>query len=96
MRQRAALVEVRNDKPDDVVVYVVHGGIGFRLGIVPALSSRTYEVEPSLLDGGGGLVLGTGKPGQAIERVTSPFTLPRGRIATWVLGANGVEQPVVR
>jgi hypothetical protein len=66
------------------------------LGVVPSLSSRTFDVGPSLLDDSGGLVLGTAKAGQDIERVTSPFNLPRGRMAIWVLAGNRVQQPVVR
>jgi hypothetical protein len=96
LRPRAALLEVRNNEYDDDVVYVVRNGIRIRLGIVPALSSRTFEVGPSLLDDSGGLVLGTGKPGQPVERVTSPFNLTRGGIAIWVLAGKRVEQPVVR
>lgn len=97
LQVRGALIEVRNNEFDDDVVYVVRNGTRIRLGVVPALSSRTFYMGPSLLDDGSGLVLGTGRPGQPIERVTSPFNLPRGRIAIWDLaGAKRVEQPVVR
>ena len=95
-RTGAALIEVRNDQFDDCVIYLIRGGTPIPLGIAPGLSRRTFRVDPGLLGEGGSVVLGGGKRGGAIERVTSPFDLPQTRIASWVVRAgNRVEQPVV-
>jgi len=92
----AALIEVRNDQFDDCVIYLIRGGTPIPLGIAPGLSRRTFRVDSALLGEGGGIVLGGGKRGGAIERVTSPFDLPQSRIASWVVRAgNRVEQPIV-
>ena len=93
----AALIEVRNDQFDDCVIYLIRGGTPIPLGVAPGLSRRTFRVRPGLLGEGGGVVLGSGKRGESIERVTSPFDLPRSRIASWVVRTgNRVEQPIVR
>ena len=93
----AALIEVRNDQFDDCVIYLIRGGTPVPLGVAPGLSHRTFRVGPGLLSEGGGVVLGSGKRGGSIERVTSPFDLPQSRIASWIVRAgNRVEQPIVR
>ena len=97
LRTGAALIEVRNDQFDDCVIYLIRGGTPIPLGIAPGLSRRTFRVDPGLLGEGGGVVLGGGKRGGTIERVTSPFDLPQTRIASWIVRAgNRVEQPIVR
>jgi len=97
LRTGAALIEVRNDQFDDCVIYLIRGGTPIPLGIAPGLSRRTFRVDPGLLGEGGGVVLGGGKRGGTIERVTSPFDLPQSRIASWVVRTgNRVEQPIVR
>ena len=97
LRTGAALIEVRNDQFEDCVIYLIRGGTPVPLGVAPGLSRRTFRVDPALLGEGGGVVLGGGKRGGAVERVTSPFDLPQARIASWVVRAgNRVEQPIVR
>ena len=97
LRTGAALLEVRNDQFEDCVIYLIRGGTPVPLGVAPGLSRRTFRVDPALLGEGGGVVLGGGKRGGAVERVTSPFDLPQARIASWVVRAgNRVEQPIVR
>ena len=97
LRTGASLVEVRNDQFDDCVIYLIRGGTPIPLGVAPGLSRRTFRVDPGLLGEGGGVVLGGGKRGGTIERVTSPFELPQARIASWVVrSGNRVEQPIVR
>ena len=92
----AALIEVRNDQFDDCVIYLIRSGTPIPLGIAPGLSRRTFRVDSALLGEGGGVVLGGGKRGGPIERVTSPFDLPQSRIASWIVRAgNRVEQPIV-
>jgi hypothetical protein len=96
-RTGAALIEVRNDQFDDCVIYLVRGGTPVPLGVAPGLSRRTFRVDPGLLAEGSAVVLGSGKRGGTIERVTSPFDLPQARIASWIVRAGGrVEQPIVR
>src|SRR6476469_7179605 len=93
----AALIEVRNDQFDDCVIYLIRGGTPVALGVAPGLSHRTFRINPGLLGEGGGVVLGAGKRGGTIERVTSPFDLPQTRIASWVVRAgNRTEQPILR
>jgi hypothetical protein len=96
-RTGAALVEVRNDQFDDCVIYLIRGGTPIPLGVAPGLSRRTFRIDPGLLGEGGGIILGGGKRGGTIQRVTSPFDLPQARIASWIVrGDNRVEQPIVR
>lgn len=97
MRTGASLIEVRNDQFEDCVIYLTRGGTPIPLGVAAGLSHRTFRVDPALLADGGGVVLGSGKRGDTITRITSPFDLPQARIASWVVRAgNRVEQPVVR
>jgi len=97
VRTGAARIEVRNDRFDDGVADLIRGGTPVPLGVAPGLSRRTFRVEPALLGEAGGAVLGGGRRGGTIERVTSPFDLPQARIASWVVRAgNRVEQPIVR
>jgi hypothetical protein len=97
VRTGAALIEVRNDRFDDCVIYLIRGGTPVPLGVAPGLSRRTFRVDPGLLGQGGGVILGSGKRGGTIERVTSPFDLPEARIASWIVRTgNRVEQPIVR
>jgi len=97
LRTGSALVEVRNDQFDDCVIYLIRGGTPIPLGVAPGLSRRTFRIDPGLLGEGGGIILGGGKRGGTIQRVTSPFDLPQARIASWIVRAgNRVEQPIVR
>jgi hypothetical protein len=94
---RGAVIEVRNDEFDDMVVYLFRGATRIPLGVVPGLSRRTLNVDAPRLGGGSSVVLGAGMRGAPIKRVTAPFDLAPGRIATWVLRARGeAEEPVVR
>lgn len=97
VRTGASLIEVRNDQFDDCVIYLIRGGTPIPLGVAAGLSHRTFRVDPALLAEGGGVVLGSGKRGGTVTRITSPFDLPQARIASWVVRAgNRVEQPIVR
>jgi hypothetical protein len=97
LRGHGAVVEVRNDEFDDVVVYLIRGGTPIPLGVVPGLTRRTFGVSESQLADGGAIALGAGARGGPVQRSTSPFDLVPGRIATWIVRAgNRVEQPVVR
>lgn len=97
LRTGASLIEVRNDQFDDCVIYLIRGGTPIPLGVAPGLSHRTFRVDPALMAEGGGVVLGSGKRGDIIARVTSPFDLPQAHIASWIVRTgNRVEQPIVR
>jgi hypothetical protein len=91
------VVEIRNDEFEDVVVYLIRGGTPIPLGVVPGVSRRAFPVREAELGNGGGVELGAGRRGGPIHRVTSPFDLAPGRIATWIVRTGDrVEQPVVR
>jgi hypothetical protein len=92
-----AVVEIRNDEFDDVIVYLIRGGTPIPLGVVPGLNHRSFGLGQAQLGDGGGVELGAGRRGGPIQRVTAPFDLAPGRIATWIVRAGDrVEQPVVR
>ena len=92
-----AIVEVRNDEFDDLVVYLIRGGTPIPLGVVAGNSRRTFGLQNAQLGNGDGVALGVAKRGDSISRRTSVFELPPGRIATWVVRrGNQQEQPVVR
>ena len=42
------VLEVRNDRSDDMVVYVVHGGLPTELGVVHALSKGSFNLPKSV------------------------------------------------
>jgi hypothetical protein len=42
-------VEVRNQKLVDMTVFALNGGRRIRLGLVPAVSTRTFTVPPNLI-----------------------------------------------
>jgi hypothetical protein len=42
-------VEVRNQKLVDMTVYALNGGRRIRLGLVPAVSTRTFTVPPTFV-----------------------------------------------
>jgi hypothetical protein len=97
MRGRGAVVEVRNDEFDDLIIYLIRGGTPIPLGIAPGLSRRALRVFEGQLGNGGAVVLGAGQRGGPIQRTTAPFDLAPGRIATWTVRAAGApEQPIVR
>ena len=97
LRARGALVEVRNDEFDDVVVYLIRSGTPIPLGVVSGNSRRAFGLQDSQLGSGSGVALGVAKRGEPMVRVTAAFELPPGRIATWVVrSGNRNEQPVVR
>ena len=50
-RAAAPAIEVTNDRLDYVVVYVIHSGVRFKLGVVPAMSRRTFT--PPMFSRGG-------------------------------------------
>jgi len=49
LRTGAWLIEVRNDRFDDCVIYLIRGGTPIPLGVAAGLSHRTFRVDPALL-----------------------------------------------
>lgn len=97
LRGRGAVIEVRNDEFDDVIVYLIRGGTPIPLGVVPGLRRRAFGVSESQLGQGGGIALGTGRRGEPVQRATMQFDLAPGRSATWIVRAGDrVDQPIVR
>jgi hypothetical protein len=94
---RGAVVEVRNDEFDDLVVYVIRSGTPIQLGVVSGNSRRAFGLQNAQLGSGDAVALGVAKRGEPISRRTAAFELPPGRIATWVVRrGNQQEQPIVR
>ena len=94
---RGAVVEIRNDNFDDCVIYLIRSGTPIPLGIAPGLTRRSFGIRQGLLGDGAAIVLGAGKRGGPIRRVTSPFDLAPGRIAGWiVVSGDRTDQPIVR
>jgi hypothetical protein len=97
LRGHGAVIEVRNDEFDDVIVYLIRGGTPIPLGVVPGLKRRAFRVSESQLAEGGGIALGAGRRGGPVQRATWQFDLAPGRIATWIVRAGDrVEQPIVQ
>ena len=97
LRGRGAIVEVRNDNFDDCVIYLIRSGTPIPLGVAPGLSRRSFAIEQGLLGSSGTVVLGAGRRGESIRRLTSPFDLTPGRIASWIVpSGDRVDQPTVR
>jgi hypothetical protein len=97
LRGRGAVVEVRNDTFDDLVIYMIRGGTPIPIGVAPGMSRRSIGVGEGQLSNGGGVALAAGKRGGPIEQISAPFDLPPGRYATWTVRSGTVsQQPVVR
>jgi len=97
LRGKGAIVEIRNENFDDLVIYLIRSGTPIPLGIAPGLSRRTLPVKSGELDTGDAVALAAGKRGGPIQRITSRFELAPGRIASWhILAGDAVEQPIVR
>ena len=97
LRGHGAVIEVRNDEFDDVIVYLIRGGTPIPLGVVPGLKRRAFAVSESQLAEGAGIALGIGRRGEPFQRATMQFDLAPGRSATWIVRAGDrVEQPIVR
>jgi hypothetical protein len=93
----AAVVEVRNDRFDDLVIYLIRGGTHTELGVTPGVSRRTFVLRPADLGSSGAVVLGAAKRGVPMEQITAPFDLAPGRTASWAVRAGArTEEPVVR
>ena len=89
-------IEVTNDQLEYVVVYIIHSGVRFKLGVVPAMSRRTFTPTRSQLGTGGVVTLGAGRRGGAMDQVTQPLSLLPGNNAIWIVRERWIEQPVVR
>ena len=96
LRGHGAVVEVRNDDFNDVVIYLIRGGTPVTLGVVPGFSRRAFPIHEGLVGGGSSVSLGSGLRGEPIRRVTTPFELGPGRIASWLVRAGAPVEPVVR
>jgi len=97
LRAATSAIEVTNDRFDYVVVYVIDRGTRIELGVVPAMSSRTFTPSPAQVSTGAAVSLGAGHRGAAMNQVTQPLHLLPGRIASWTIpDGNRVEQPIVR
>ena len=92
----ATTIEVTNDRYDYVVVYLIHSGARFELGVVPAMSRRTFTPSASQLGTGAVVTLGAGPRGAAMYKVTLPLALFPGSKASWTVRERWIEEPVVR
>ena len=96
-RGNAAVVEVRNDRFDDLVIYLIRGGTRIELGVTPGAGRRNFTLRPADLGSGGAMVLGAAKRGVPMEQITAPFDLAPGHIACWVIRVGTrTEQPILR
>jgi hypothetical protein len=76
---------VQNHHWADVRVYAIHGGVRERLGLVPAASSRRFELPSRILSAGASIRLEASPVGSA-GRFTSESILVRpGQVVTWTL-----------
>jgi len=89
-------IEVTNDRYDFVVVYLIHSGARFELGVVPAMSRHTFTPNAAQLGTGVDVTLGAGPRGVAMNYVTLPLALLPGHNATWTVRERWTEEPVVR
>ena len=95
--QSATLLEVRNDRWDDLTVYLEREGSLFKLGTVRGLSTRVLEVPAAYLHNGGGVRLKAMRPGSVLKAVSVPFNLAQGQRAEWIVArTTGPTGVVVR
>jgi hypothetical protein len=96
LRASTPAIEVTNDRIDYVVVYVIHSGERFELGVVPAMSRRTFRPSRSQLGTDAVVSLGAGRRGVAMDQLTLPLPLLAGSNTSWTVRDVGIEQPIVR
>ena len=97
LRAGTPAIEVRNDRFEYVVVYVVQSGMRIELGVVPAMSRRTFLPNESQLRTDAVMSLGVGPRGAAMDQLTLSLHLRSGSIANWTIHDGAwVEQPIVR
>lgn len=82
--EAATLLEVRNDRWDDLTVYLERGGTLLKLGMVPGLSTRVLRVPAAYLPYGGSVRLKAMRPGFGVQAASVPFSLAQGQHAVWV------------
>ena len=78
-------VEVRNQKRVDMTVYALNGGQRIRLGLVPAVSSRTFTVPHSLLLGRSSLRFLADPVGSNAQQVSEELLVQPGDALTLTL-----------
>ena len=96
LRASTPAVEVTNDRFDYVVVYAIHSGGRFELGVVPAMSRRTFTLSRQQLGTGTVVMLGAGRRGAAMDQITLPLPLLAGGNASWTVRDGWIDQPIVR
>lgn len=94
---KSAMVAVTNNNLDDVNVYVIHHGARQRLGRVPGMSQRRFEVPASFARSGDVRLMvdpiGRGRPATSGEFRLAPgqtvaFRLEGDPAAAMLLGGN--------
>ena len=94
LRARGAVVEVCNDDFNDLVIYLIRGETPVTLGVVHGFSRRMFPIHERLL-GGSSVALASALLGEPIRRVTMPFELGPGRIASWLVRGGPPVEPFV-
>ena len=77
-------LEVRNDRWDDLTVYLEREGALLKLGTVPGLSSRLLNVPAVYLPNGGDVRLSASRPGSAAQATSVRFNLAPGQRIAWI------------
>ena len=82
----ATLLEVRNDRWDDLTVYLERGGALLRLGTVPGLATKVLKVPAAYLPRSGGARLKAMRPGSRspVLATSELFNLAEGQQVAWV------------
>lgn len=90
-------LEVRNDRWDDLTVYLDRGGVLLKLGTVPGLSTKVLRVPEAYLSPDGGMVLKAKRPGSGVLATSVPFNLARGQRVEWIAArTSGLTGVAVR
>jgi hypothetical protein len=76
---------VRNHHWADVRVYAIHGGVRERLGLVPAASSRRFELPSRILSAGASIRLEASPVGGAHGFTSENILVRPGQVVTWTL-----------
>lgn len=91
---RPSVVEVRNDRWDDLTVYLEREGSEFRLGVVPGKGRTTLTVPDDYLRMNGWVRLVARTTGRSSRAISEVFAMGPGSRVSWAVPLTSGESPV--
>jgi hypothetical protein len=89
-----ALVDLRNDRWDDLTVYLQREGTLLRLGVVPGKGTATLTVHEDYVRTNGMLRLVARPMGRDLQGASEQFGMGPGSRVTWHIPLTSGESPV--